>query len=115
MEADQQQPIKALKNQVTDYVELRSEHTKLSLIENTAKITAYFSSTLIIVILVLFLVLALFVSVSFFLGQWFGNYGLGFLISAGFYLLLLLFFFLGFKKKLELYIINKIIELTHGE
>lgn len=115
MEADQQQPIKALKNQVTDYVELRSEHTKLSLIENTAKITAYLSSTLIIVILVLFLVLALFVSVSFFLGQLFGNYGLGFLISAGFYLLLLLLFFLGFKKKLELYIINKIIELTHGE
>jgi hypothetical protein len=115
MEADKEQPIKALKIQVTEYVELKAEHTRLGLIESTAKITAYFASTLIIVVLILFFVLAMFVAVSFFIGQMLGSFGLGFLISGVIYLLVLGLFLLAFKKKLELYIINKIIDLTDGD
>ena len=114
MENNTDQPLKVLKEQVTDYIELKSEHAKLGLIENTAKVTAYFSSAIIIIALLMFCLLCLLVAASFFLGQWLHNYGLGFLISSGIFLLLLLLFLLVWRKKTETSIINKIITLTLG-
>ncbi len=113
MEQPPEQPIKVLKTQITDYIEIRGEHTRLSLIESTAKITAYLSSTLIVIVLAMFFVLSLFVAVSFFFGQLLGNYGLGFVLSALLYLLILLIFIFLFKKKMERFVINKIIKITN--
>jgi len=115
MEDNNDQPLKALKEQVTEYIEIKSEHAKLGVIENTAKVTAYFSSAIIIIALLLFCLLCLLVAGSFFLGQWLHNYGLGFLISAGIFLVLLLIFLLVWRKKTETSIINKIINLTLGD
>jgi len=112
MENSSDQPITALKDQLTEYLELRSEHARLSLIENSAKVTAYFSSAVIIIMLIMFCVLSLVVALSFFMGQYLHNYGLGFLISAGIFLLLLLIFLLAVKNKTEISITNKIIQLT---
>ena len=113
MENTNDQPLKALKDQVTEYIELKSEHAKLGLIENSAKVTASFSSILIITALVMFCLLSLLIACSFFLGQYLKSYGMGFLISAGIYLLLLVLFLLVWRKKLEGSVINKIIKLTN--
>ena len=115
MENTNDQPLKLIKDQVTEYIELKSEQAKLGVIENTAKVTAYFSSAIIIISLLMFCLLCLLVAGSFFLGQWMHNYGLGFLISAGIFLLLLIIFLLAWRKKTETSIINKLINLTLGD
>ncbi len=112
MENSTDQPITALKDQLTEYLELKSEHTRLSLIENSAKVTAYFSSAIIIILLIMLCILSLVVAFSFFMGQYLHNYGLGFLISAGIFFLLLLIFLLAVKNKTEISITNKVIQLT---
>jgi len=115
MENSTDHPFKILKDTFTEYVELKSERARLELIESSAKITAYLSSAIIIVILIMFFLLSLLVAGSFFLGQCLHNYGIGFLISAGIYLLLLLFFLMSWKKRSERSIINKIIQLTNSD
>jgi|ERR1700722_19458221 hypothetical protein len=115
MENNTDQPLKALKEQVTEYIDLKTEQTRLGLIENSAKVTAYLSSALIITALVMFCLLSLLVAGSFFLGQCLHSYGMGFLISAGVYLLLLILFLSMWRKKSETSIINKIIKLTNSD
>jgi hypothetical protein len=115
MENQEDQPLKVLKDQLTEYIELKSEHARLALIESTAKITAYFSSAVIVIILLMFFLLSVMVACSLFLGQYLHSYGMGFLISAGVYLLLLLLFLALWRKNAESSIINKIIQLTHND
>jgi hypothetical protein len=115
MENPNDQPLKALKTQLTEYIELRTEQARLGLVESAAKVTAYFTSAVIIILLVILCLLSLVVACSFFIGQYLHNYGLGFLISAGIYLLGLLLFVWVFKKKTENSIMNKIIQLTNEQ
>ena|SRR5271165_5159621 len=112
MENPNDQPLRVLKEQLTDYIELKREQARLGLVESGAKTAAAFSSTLIIIALSMFCLLSLLVACSFFLGQYLHSYGLGFLISAGIYLVLLILFVLVWRKKSEVSIINKIIKLT---
>jgi hypothetical protein len=56
--------------------------------------------------------MSLVIALSFFMGQYLHNYGLGFLISAGVFLVLLLIFVLAIRKSTEISITNKIIQLT---
>ena len=115
MENPNDQPLKELKNQLTEYIELRTEQARLGLVESSAKVTAYFTSAVIIILLVMLFLLSLVVACSFFIGQWLHNYGLGFLISAGMFLLFLLIFIWGMRKKTEGAIINKVIQLTNEQ
>jgi len=118
METPNENPLRVLKEQVTEYIDLRSEQARLEAIETMAKVTAYSISTAITVLLVILCVLSLVVACAFFIGQWLHNYGLGFLISAGIYLLLLLIYRLGIRKGAEDSITNKVIHLTnqnHGK
>ena len=115
MENSHDQPLTVLKEQLTEYIELKTEQGRLSIIENSAKVSAYFSSALIIILLVMLCLLSLVVACSFFLGQWLHSYGLGFLISAGMYLFLLLIFLVTMRKNLETTIMNKVIKLTSSE
>jgi hypothetical protein len=115
MENPEDQPLKVLKEQLTEYIDLKSEQARLGLIENSAKVTAYFSSAIIIIALVMFCLLSLLVAGSFFLGQALHSYGMGFLISAGIFLLLLILFMSVWRKKSESSIINKIIQLTNDD
>jgi hypothetical protein len=113
MENPNDQPLKVLKDQLTEYIELKSEQARLGLIENSAKIVASFSSAIIIIALVMFCMLSILVACSLFLGQYLHSYGLGFLISAGVYLLLLVLYLIVWRKRSETSIINKIIRLTN--
>ncbi len=106
------QPLKVLKEQVTEYIELKSEQTRLCLIENSAKVAASFSSAIVIIALVMFCLLFLLISCSFFFGQYLHSYGMGFLISAGIYLVLLVLFLILWRKKSENSIMDRIIQLT---
>jgi hypothetical protein len=115
MENSNDQPLKALKTKLTEYIELRTEHARLGLVESAAKVTAYLTSAVIIVLLIMICLLSLVVASSFFIGQCLHNYGLGFLISAGISLLVLLLFIWLFKKKAENGIMNKIIQLTNEQ
>lgn len=112
MENPTEQPLKTLKEQVTEYIDLRTAYLRLSAIENMAKVVAWFSSAFILTILVMLFLLSLVIACSFFFGQWLHSYGLGFLISAGLYLIFLILFLLGLRKKSEKAIMNKIIKLT---
>jgi small-conductance mechanosensitive channel len=115
MENSNDQPLKILKDQVTEYVELKSEYARLILIEGFAKIAAYFSTTIIIGTLVILFLTSVLVACSLFLGQYFHNYGMGFLASSGIYLLLLLVFLAAWRKRSERSIINKIVQLTNSD
>jgi len=113
MENTHDQPLTVLKEQLTEYIELKTEQGRLSIIENSAKVSAYFSSALIIIMLIMLCLLSLVVACSFFIGQWLHSYGLGFLISSGMFLLLLLIFLVAIRKNLETTIMNKVIKLTN--
>ena len=115
MENTHDQPLTVLKEQLTEYIELKTEQGRLSIIENSAKVSAYFSSALIIILLIMLCMLSLVVACSFFIGQWLHSYGLGFLISSGMFLLLLLIFLVVIRKNLETTIMNKVIKLTSND
>ncbi len=115
METPNENPLKVLKEQVTEYIDLRTEQARLEAIESMAKITAYSASTAISILLVLLCVMSLVVACSLFIGQWLHNYGLGFLISAGIYLILLLIYKYGIRKSSETSIMNRIIHLTNED
>lgn len=113
MENNADQPLKVLKTQLTEYIDLRTEQARLGLTESAAKVAAYFTSAVVIALLIILCLLSLVIACSFFIGQWLHSYGLGFLISAGMYLLFLIIFILSVRKKTEGAIINKIIQLTN--
>ena len=115
MENSHDQPLTVLKEQLTEYIELKTEQGRLSIIENSAKVSAYFSSAIIIILLIMLFLLSLVVACSFFIGQWLHSYGSGFLISAGMFLLMLLIFLMAIRKNLETSIMNKVIQLTNND
>lgn len=110
MDIDTDQPLKALKAQILEYIELKTELTRLSLIEYAARIASYLFAAIVGIILISLVFLSLFIALSFFIGQWVHSYGLGFLISAGAYLLLLWYFATTGRKKIQNYMIRKILE-----
>jgi hypothetical protein len=115
MENTNENPLRVLKEQVTEYIDLKSEQTRLEAIESMAKVAAYSVGTAITVLLVLLCVLSLVVACSLFIGQWLHNYGLGFLISAVIYLALLLIYKYAIRKSSETSIMNRIIRLTNED
>ena len=112
MDINTDQPLKALKAQILEYIELKTELTRLSLIEYIAKLASFIFVALVGIIILALVLLSLFIALSFFIGQWLHSYGLGFLISAGIYLLVLWYFVAVGRKKLQKYMIEKIVQLT---
>ncbi len=112
MDINTEEPLKALKAQILEYIELKTEHTRLSVIEYIAKVASIIFAAIIGVILISLVFLSVFIALSFFIGQWVHSYGLGFLISAVFYLLLLWYFSTAGRKRVRNYIIKKILEQT---
>src|SRR5580698_8929860 len=92
MDINTDEPFKALKAQILEYIELKTELTRLSLIEYVAKIASYIFAAVVGIIILSLVLFFLFIAISFFIGQCLHSYGLGFLISTGIYLLLLWYF-----------------------
>lgn len=93
-----------------DYVSTNYELIKLQATERTSVIGSGIISTIIIVIIGLLFFFALSLGVSFYLSALIGDTFSGFLIVAGFYLLLTLILYFGRKKLLETPIREKIIQ-----
>lgn len=112
MDIDTEQPLKALKTQILEYIELKTELARLSVIEYVAKVASLIFTAIVGIILISLVFLSLFIAISFFIGQWVHSYGLGFLISAVIYLLLLWYFATAGRRRLQSYMIRKILEQT---
>jgi hypothetical protein len=108
-------PLNALKQQLTEYIDLKVELLKLEFYEKASLLSASLASGLIVILLITFFVLSLFLSFAFYLGQLLHNYALGFGLSGLLYLVLLILFFVAFKSSFKKYITNKLIQLFAAE
>ena len=114
MDINTDEPLKALKDQVLEYIELKTELTRLSLIEYVAKVASFIFAAIVGIIILSLVFFSLFIALSFFIGQYLHNYGLGFLISTGIYLLLLWYFAVSGGKQVQKYMSRKIVELIEN-
>jgi pilus assembly protein TadC len=112
MDINTDQPLKALKAQILEYIELKTELTRLSLIEYVAKVASFIFAAIVGIIIISLVFLSIFIAISFFIGQLVHSYGLGFLISAVIYLLILWYFATIGRRKVQNYMIKKILEQT---
>jgi pilus assembly protein TadC len=112
MDINTDQPLKALKAQILEYIELKTELARLSLIEYVAKIVSYIFAAIVGIIIISLVFLSIFIAISFFIGQWVHSYGFGFLISAVIYLFILWYFLTIGRKQIQNYMIKKILEQT---
>src|SRR5580692_3269484 len=103
MDINTDEPLKTLKAQILEYIELKTELTRLTLVEYVAKIASYIFAAVVAIIILSLVLLSLFIAMSFFLGQCLHNYGFGFLISTGIYLLLFWYFVAIGSKQLQNY------------
>lgn len=101
---------KELKNDILEYLELRTELIKLSLIEITAKATTSLVSAISLMVLFIFFLFFLFLALGFYLGDLLGSPFKGFGIIALFYMILIILFILIKKKNIEQPLTDKIIE-----
>lgn len=82
--------ISELNSIIKSYIEARIDLWKVLLLEKVTKIGTYFFTVIAILITFLFTLLFLTFAFSFWFGNTYGNITTGFLISAGFFLLLAL-------------------------
>lgn len=99
-----------LKTDIIEYIELKSDLTKLSLYEIISKAGASIISALSLIIMTFFFLFFLFLSLGFYLSKLLDSLYFGFGIISLFYLFLLLIYLAIRKKHVERPIMNKIIE-----
>ncbi len=86
---DSEKIFQNLKNDISAYINLKLELLKLNTYEKTGKIIGLLSYGLILFFLIVFVVLFLFLSLGFYLGDVFDNAAIGFGIIAILYLLII--------------------------
>lgn len=99
-----------LKNDIVEYVELRSELTKLSAFEIISKAGVSLISAFALLIFAFFFMFFLFLSLGFYFGKLLNSSYQGFGIIAIFYLVLFLLYLALRKRFIEKPLMNKIIE-----
>ncbi len=112
MDINTDEPLKALKSQIMEYIELKTELLRLTAAEYAAKTASFMFATVVQVFILFMFILFLAVSIAFFIGSWVHSYGLGFLISSGLFLLWFIGFIVFGKKRIRNLIARKIIEFT---
>lgn len=98
-----------LKEDITDYVEVKFELFKLNAYERVGKVVGLLSYGLVLMFITFFALLFVFFSVGFFLGELFHSMGLGFACIAFFYLLIMLVVILN-KGKIQTKVVNEVVE-----
>lgn len=96
-----------LKQDISTYVELRLEYTKLIAYEKVSKLIGASSSLLMIVFFAFFGFFFFSFTMGYYLGQVTGSVALGFGIISGIYIILLIVIGLS-RKKIEAIISNKV-------
>jgi ABC-type multidrug transport system permease subunit len=105
-----------LKNELVEYVELRTELTKLSAYEIISKAGVSLVSAMALVIFAFFFMFFLFLALGFYFGKVLNSLYQGFGIIAFFYLILIILYLIIRKKYIEKPLMNKIIEsLTEND
>ena len=99
---------------IKDYAEKKIELVKLDATEKSLKIIGVSVPVMIISVFAIFFIFLLNVSLGLFLGNWLQNFAYGFLILAGFYLLLILLVFL-MRNYIKKIITNKAIETLFND
>ena len=99
---------------IKDYAEKKIELVKLDATEKSLKIIGVSVPVMIISVLAIFFIFLLNVSLGLLLGNWLHNFAYGFLILAGFYLLLILLVFL-MRNYIKKIITNKAIEMLFND
>ena len=61
MDINTDQPLKTLKAQILEYIELKTEHTRLSLIEYVAKVASYLFAAIVGIIILSLVFLSIFI------------------------------------------------------
>ncbi|CAN5374135.1 hypothetical protein BH11BAC2_BH11BAC2_11810 [soil metagenome] len=102
--------VKDLKNEVSSYVDLKLEYTKLVTYEKIAKVSAASVSILLIGLFAFFAFFFLSFAAGFYIGQITGSDALGFGIITIVYILLLFIVIAIRKKYMEAAIVEKVIE-----
>lgn len=98
-------------NNIKDYINNKIEYTKLEALDTFSHVvSAGVFGILVGMFSMLILVIAS-ITFGFLLGQWFDNYGLGFLVLFALYLILFFVLFF-FKKRIISFITNMVIATT---
>ncbi len=108
MENDAEQILKKVRDDITVFIDLKIRILRLTVVEKIARVLAFLSYGLVILLFAFFTVLFLFVALGFFLGNLLNNVALGFLVVGGLYLLLTMCSILA-RYKIRLVFINLII------
>jgi hypothetical protein len=94
----------------SDYVETYLKLTVVNINQKTADISSVASFSLIAALLVFFMLMFLGLAASYWLGELLGSMALGFLLVAGFYLLIFLILFFSRKRLFYPFIKNLIVK-----
>lgn len=107
--------ITELNDIVKNYLEARVDLWKVMFLEKLSKIGTYFFSAISILLIALFFLLCLTLAFSFWYGNTYGNLSEGFLISAGFFVLLAFILFFLRKQLFSNNIIKNIASIVFSE
>ena len=105
MEKDSEKIFRELKKDVSTYLELKLELLKLNTYESTGKVVSILSYGLVLMLLAFFAILFIFLALGFFLGDWFGSVGAGF-VTVAFLYVILLWIIIANKEKIRLKVLN---------
>lgn len=108
---DQKPFLTDLKEDLTEYLDLRMQFIKLSAFEKISKLSSALVSVIIILFFSLFGTLFIFITIAIYLGQLTDNRALGFAIVSAFFVVMLLLYFAFGKNTLERKITNKIVDV----
>lgn len=97
-----------LKNDLTEYIELKLELLKLNTYERSGRVIAILSYGLILLFFAFFAILFIFIALSYYLGDLLDSYAAGFGIVAGLYLVMLAILMLN-KQRIQSKVLNVII------
>lgn len=78
MENDAEQILKKVRDDITVFIDLKIRILRLTVVEKIARVLAFLSYGLVILLFAFFTVLFLFVALGFFLGNLLNNVALGF-------------------------------------
>ena len=107
--------VEELANTVKDYVNTRIESAKLSVAEKSSAVIANVIAAFVVVGVFMFFIVFSSIALAFGLGEWIGKAWAGFLIVAGFYLLIGIVIWVARVKIIRLPVMNALIKQLFGE
>ena len=98
-----------LVNDIKEYINVKLDAFKLTVAEKISRIAAVIIAGAVVAVAVLFFVIFISIAVAYFLGDWIGSTGMGFLIVAAFYLLIGIIIWSAKGKIIQIPIMNSIL------